>query len=82
MLKKLFLFCFFHTTYSSKHPGHDKPFGIGLDTLDVRVRTELPDPVALWEHYVQTSTPVLFKGVAKKFPSYNNFRNDTYLRLI
>ena len=75
-----FLLCFIGLSEQQNHPGHMKSFGTGLETRQVQISHELPNPVEFFDKYVITNTPVLFKGVAKKFPTYDKLRNDTYLR--
>ena len=75
----LLLFCHCHGKDTSDHPGHLQPFGVGLKTMSVETRTDFPDPIEFFDSYIARSKPVIFKGMAKSFPQYNNLRNDTYL---
>lgn len=60
--------------------GHLKPIGSSSELLSVEVRDDLPNPIEFFEKYVKASKPVLFRGAAKRFPSFNHLRNDTYLK--
>jgi len=60
--------------------GHLKPIGSSSELLSVEVRDDLPNPVEFFEKYVKASKPVIFRGAAKRFPSFNHLRNDSYLK--
>jgi len=74
-----FLLWLFQAFGQQTHPGHMKPFGTGLEVRPVHTSHEVPRPAKFFDDYVVTNRPVLFKGAAKKFPTYEKLRNDTYL---
>nr|XP_002126999.2 jmjC domain-containing protein 5-like [Ciona intestinalis] len=61
-------------------PGHMQPIGSHTPPMSIEERNDFPDPIELFDNYVSPGKPVLFKGAAKKFPSYYNWKNDTYLK--
>ena len=77
-----FLLWLFQAFGQQTHPGHMKPFGTGLEVRPVHTSHEVPRPAKFFDDYVVTNRPVLFKGAAKKFPTYEKLRNDTYLRYL
>lgn len=65
---------------SNDPPGHLQPLGSHVAPMEIEVRSDEIDPKEFFEKYVIQSKPVLMKGAAKRFPSYENWRNDTYLK--
>nr|XP_026689484.1 jmjC domain-containing protein 5-like [Ciona intestinalis] len=61
-------------------PGHMQPIGSHMPPMPIEERDDLPNPIEFYDNYVKPGIPVVFKGAAKKFPSYYNWTNDTYLR--
>lgn len=59
--------------------GHLEPIGNSGISWQVDEVTELPDPITFYEKYVVRSKPVIFRGLAKKYPSFDNLRSDKYL---
>ena len=57
-----------------------QPLGSNMSPLPVEVRNNWPDPIEFFEKYSREGKPVLFRGLAKEFPSYQNLRNDSYLK--
>jgi len=76
--------CIFATTLSlgqsEDPPGHMQPIGSHQAPLPIDEVITLPDPIEFYDEYVQPSKPVLFKGAAKKFPSFALWKDDEYLR--
>ena len=65
----------------NQHPlGHMMPLGTSGDFWKVEETSEFPDPVDFFDKYVKPSRPVVFRGMAKQFPSFENFKNDQYLK--
>lgn len=64
----------------TEYKGHLKPLGSVTRPIDVTLLDSLPGPLEFFDRYVKPSRPVLFRGAAKLFPSYDNWRNDTYLK--
>ena len=60
-------------------PGHLKPLGSSLDPLEVETRTDFPNPIQFFDKYVKTSKPIIIRGIAKTFPSFERMKNDSYL---
>nr|XP_026689371.1 lysine-specific demethylase 8-like isoform X2 [Ciona intestinalis] len=61
-------------------PGHMQPIGSHMPPMPIEERDDLPNPTEFYDNYVTPGKPVVFKGVVKKFPNFNNLRNDSYLR--
>lgn len=59
--------------------GHMQPLGSHMAPLEVEVRDSVPDPIEFFNNYVKLSKPVLFKGAAKKFKSFETWKNDDHL---
>jgi len=51
-----------------------------MPPLSIDVRHTWPNPIEFFETYAKNGKPVLFRGLAKGFPSFENFRNDNYLK--
>uniref|UniRef100_H2YG19 JmjC domain-containing protein n=1 Tax=Ciona savignyi TaxID=51511 RepID=H2YG19_CIOSA len=60
-------------------PGHLQPIGSHMPPMHIEERNDFPNPIEFYDNYVAPGKPVLFKGAAKQFPSYNNWKNDSYL---
>ena len=60
--------------------GHMMPIGSNSELLDVEVRDVLPGPTEFYNNYVRPSRPVLFRGLAKRFASFENMKSDAYLK--
>ncbi|XP_078482835.1 bifunctional peptidase and (3S)-lysyl hydroxylase Jmjd7-like isoform X3 [Ciona intestinalis] len=61
-------------------PGHMQHIGSHMPPMPIEERDDFPNPIEFYDNYVAPAKPVVFKGVAKKFPNFNNLRNDSYLR--
>lgn len=61
-------------------PGHLKPLGSHTPPQSIEVRGDWPDPVEFFEKYQKPGKPVLFPGLAKKYPTFENFQSDSYLK--
>nr|XP_002129610.1 jmjC domain-containing protein 7 [Ciona intestinalis] len=59
--------------------GHLQPLGSHMDPLPIEVLDTMPNPIDFFDNYVQKSKPVLFRGAAFKFPSFESWRSDDYL---
>ena len=68
---------------NQKLPGHMEPLGSNMEEQLEVVSLEpeqFPDSLEFFDRFVKPSRPVLFRGMAKRFPSYDNWRNDSYLK--
>ncbi|XP_078483446.1 bifunctional peptidase and arginyl-hydroxylase JMJD5-like [Ciona intestinalis] len=61
-------------------PGHMQHIGSHMPPMPIEERDDFPNPIEFYDKYIAPAKPVVFKGVAKKFPNFNNLRNDSYLR--
>ncbi|XP_078483179.1 bifunctional peptidase and arginyl-hydroxylase JMJD5-like isoform X2 [Ciona intestinalis] len=61
-------------------PGHMQPIGSHMPPMPIEEREDLPNPIEFYDKYAKPGKPVVFKGVVKTFPNFNNLRNDSYLR--
>lgn len=61
--------------------GHMKPFGGHMPPEKVDELTEetLPSPQDFWKNYVSIRKPVVFRGIAKRSPSFSKW-TDEYLK--
>lgn len=62
--------------------GHLEPLGSNVVPLKVSERNDFPNPLEFFDDYVKVSRPVVMRGVAKIYPSFERLANDTYLRFI
>lgn len=69
-----------NTARGGDPPGHLKPIGSHVAPLPLDEIDAFPGPVDFFDNYVKASKPVLFKGAAKQFPSFNNWKDDEYLK--
>ena len=65
---------------SNDPPGHLQPLGSHMAPMEIDVHCNQLGPIEFYEKYVIPGKPVLLKGAAKTFPSYDNWRNDEYLK--
>ena len=67
---------------NATYPGHDLPLGSNIEPLKVLELKYLPNPVEFFDSFVKPSRPVVFRGAAKKFPHFEKFSNDSFLKLV
>ena len=63
-------------------PGHLQPLGSHQSPLNVDVQDNQLGPLEFFDNYVKPSRPVLLKGAAKTFPSFNLLNSDAYLKYV
>nr|CAB3257799.1 jmjC domain-containing protein 7 [Phallusia mammillata] len=61
-------------------PGHMQPIGAHAPPLPLAELDTFPGPIEFFDNYVKPSRPVVFRGAAKQFPSFDNWKNDDYLK--
>lgn len=60
--------------------GHMQPLGSHIEPTILHPIFEVPDPIRFFDDYVKPGKPLLMRGAAKKFPSYENLKSDSYLK--
>ena len=68
---------------NASYAGHNLPLGSNINKpLKVAELDEFPNPVEFFDSYVSPSRPVVFRDAAKRFPNFEKFSNDSFLRFI